>query len=104
MANLRIQELDDGTVFTAKIVPGSSGPTRICGLLDGMLKVKVSAAPEKGKANQCLLKFLASELGVRKNAVGIISGQTSPVKQVKVSGVSADTLLKKLNLDKRDVS
>jgi len=104
MANLRIQELDGGTVFTAKIVPGSSGPTRICGLLDGMLKVKVSAAPEKGKANQCLLKFLAMELGVRKNAVDIISGQRSPVKQVRVSGVSADTLLKKLNLDKRDVS
>jgi len=104
MANLRIQELDDGTVFMAKIVPGSSGPTRICGLLDGMLKVKVSAAPEKGKANQCLLKFLAKELDVRKNAIGIISGQTSPVKQVKVSGISADTLLKKLNLDKQDVS
>ena len=104
MANLRIQELDGGTVFMAKIVPGSSGPTRTCGLLDGMLKVKVSAAPEKGKANQCLLKFLAKELGVRKNAVAIISGQTSPVKQVKVSGISADTLLKKLELDKQDVS
>ena len=104
MANLTIQQLSDGTVFTAKVVPGSSGPTRICGLLDGMLKVKVSAAPEKGKANQCLLKFLANELGVRKNAIGIISGQTNPVKQVKVSGISADTLLKKLNLDKQDVS
>ncbi len=104
MATLTIQELSDGTVFTAKVVPGSSGPTRICGLLDGMLKVKVSAAPEKGKANQCLLKFLAEELGIRKNAVGIISGQTSPIKQVKVSGISADTLLKKLNLDKKDIS
>jgi len=103
MANLTIHELDDGTVFVAKIVPGSSGSTRICGLLDGMLKVKVSAAPEKGKANQCLLKFLAKALGVRKNAVGIISGQTGPVKQVKVSGISADMLLKKLNLDKQDI-
>jgi len=104
MANLTIQELSDGTVFTAKVVPGSSGPTRICGLLDGMLKVKVSAAPEKGKANKCLLKFLAEELNVPKNAIGIISGQTGPVKQVKVSGISADTLLKKLNLDKQDIS
>src|SRR5210317_2068600 len=104
MSNLAIEEHNEGAVFTAKIVPGSSGPTRICGLLDKMLKVKVSAAPEKGKANQCLLKFLAQELGVRKNSIGIICGQTSPVKQVKVSGVSADTLLKKLNLDKQDVS
>jgi len=100
MANPAIQEFDGGVVFTAKIVPGSNSPTRICGLLDGMLKVKVSAVPQKGKANQCLLKFLAKQLGVKKNAVSIISGQTSQVKHVQVSGISADTLLKKLGLNK----
>jgi len=100
MANPAIQEVDGGVVFAAKIVPGSSGPTRFCGLLDGMLKVKVSAAPERGKANQCLLKFLAKELGVKTNAVSIIRGKTSPVKHVQVSGISADTLVKKLGLNK----
>ncbi len=97
-----IQEIDGGVVFAVKIVPGSSGQTRICGLLDGMLKVKVSAAPERGKANQCLLKFLAKQLGVKKNALGIISGKTSPVKHVQVLGISANTLLKKLSLNKQD--
>lgn len=86
----------------AKVVPGSSGPTRICGLLDGMLKVKVSAPPERGKANECLVKFLAAELGVKKSALGIVSGQASPVKHVRVSGMSAKALLKKLNLTKPD--
>jgi uncharacterized protein (TIGR00251 family) len=103
MDNLTIRELDEGAVFVTKIVPGSSGPTRICGLLDGMLKIKVSAPPEKGKANQCLLKFLAQELGVKKNSVSIISGKTSPVKHVQISGISADTLLKKLNLNRQDI-
>ncbi len=98
-----IQEVDEGIVFTAKIVPGSSGQTRICGLLDGMLKVKVSAAPERGKANQCLLKFLAKQLGVKKNAVSIITGKTSPVKHVQVLGISSDTLVKKLGLNKQDL-
>ena len=97
MAEPAIQEVDGGVVFAAKIVPGSSGQTRICGLLDGMLKVKVSAAPERGKANQCLLKFLAKQLGVKKSAVSIISGKTSPVKHVQVLGISADTLVKKLS-------
>jgi len=101
MGNLKIEEHNEGVVFVAKIVPGSSGQTRICGLLDEMLKVKVSAAPEKGKANQCLIKFLARQLGVKKNAVNIISGTTSPVKHVQVSGMSADTLLKKLNLSEQ---
>lgn len=103
MANLTVQELDGGAVFTAKIVPGSSGKTRICGLLDGMLKVKVSAAPEKGKANRCLVRFLADELGVKKNEVSIISGKTGPVKRVQVSGISAATLLDKLNLNEQDI-
>jgi uncharacterized protein (TIGR00251 family) len=103
MATLTIQEGDEGVVLVAKIVPGSSGPTRICGLLDGMLKVKVAAPPEKGKANRCLITFLSKELGVRKNAVSIISGKTNPVKQVQVSGVSAERLLKKLNLAEQDV-
>ena len=98
MANLTVREVDEGVVFLAKIVPGSNSPTRFCGLLDGMLKVKVSAAPEKGKANKCLLEFLAGQLGVKKNAINIISGQTSPIKHIQVTGLSTDTLLKKLNL------
>ena len=99
MANLTVQENDEGVIFAAKIVPGSSSPTRICGLLDGMLKVKVSTAPEKGKANQCLIGFLARQLGVKKNAVHIISGQTSPIKHIQVIGLSIDILQKKLNLE-----
>jgi uncharacterized protein (TIGR00251 family) len=103
MTNLSIQESDEGVVFSAKIVPGSSGSTRICGWLNGMLKVKVAAPAEKGKANQCLLRFLAKALGLRKNAVSIISGKTSPVKQVRIVGISAETLLEKLNLTEQDV-
>ncbi len=99
MADLTVREVEEGVVFLAKIVPGSNSPTRFCGLLDGMLKVKVSAAPEKGKANKCLLEFLEGQLGVKKNAINIISGQTSPVKHIQVTGLSKDTLLKKLNLE-----
>ncbi|MHC4532820.1 MAG: DUF167 domain-containing protein [Planctomycetota bacterium] len=102
MANPGIQEVDGGVVFTAKIVPGSSGPTRFCGLLDGMVKVKVSAAPEKGKANKCLLKFLAKQLDIKRSSISIISGQTSPIKHVQVLDISADTLMEKLGFNKQD--
>ena len=100
MADLKIQEIDDGIVFTVKVVPGSSR-TAIGGLLDGMLKVKVSAAPEKGKANHCLAEFLAKQLSVKKNAVTIISGQSNPIKKIQILHLSADILLKKLNLNNR---
>ena len=94
-----IQEDDDGVIFSAKIVPASSR-TAIAGLLDGMVKVKIAAPPEKGKANQLLLSFLAKELGIKTKALSIISGQGSPVKQIKVAGISAQTLQEKLRLNK----
>ncbi len=97
MTELVIREVEEAVVFKVKVVAGSS-QTCICGLLDGMLKVKVAAAPEKGKANQCLVGFLAKRLGVKKNTVIIISGQTNPVKQIRVLGVSAEEVLMKLDL------
>ena len=100
MDDSTIQKIDGGVVFSVKIVPGSSR-TAVCGLLEGMLKIRVSAPPEKGKANRCLIEFLAKQLGVKKNAVSIISGQTNPVKRIKVLGIPAETVLKKLDLNSR---
>jgi uncharacterized protein (TIGR00251 family) len=97
MPPLQIQEGRDGVVFTAKIVPGSSR-TAVAGLLGGMVKVKVAAPPEKGKANQALVAFLADCLGVKKNDIAILSGQTNPVKQVQVTGISAQALVERLGL------
>ncbi len=99
MTELNIRQADGSVFFTAKVVPGSSSPTKIAGVLDGMLKIKVAAAPEKGKANQCLIKFLAELLNVKKNSIRIISGQTSPVKQIQISNISIETLLKKLEIE-----
>jgi uncharacterized protein (TIGR00251 family) len=99
MTDLTVENIEGGVVFWTKIVPGSSR-TCICSLLNGMLKIKISAQPEKGKANQRLLEFLAKQLGVKKSAISIISGQTNPVKQIQALGISADALLKKLNLSK----
>jgi len=102
MSKLAIEEVDNSVVFKVKVVPGSS-KTAVCGLLDDMLKIKVSAAPEKGKANKCLLDFLSKQLGLKKNAVSIISGKTSAVKGVRVMGISVKQLSKKLNLNKCSV-
>jgi hypothetical protein len=78
---------EKGVHLTVKVVPGSSR-TEITGIYDGMLKIKVAAPPEKGKANKALLEFLAKQLGIRKNALRITSGQTSAVKQVWLEGTT----------------
>ncbi len=100
MSNLAVEDIDGGIVFTVKVVPGSSR-IAVCGLLDDMIKVKVSAAPEKGNANKCLLDFLAKQLGVKNSAVNIIFGKTSAIKSVQVLGISVEQLLNKLNLSKQ---
>ena len=103
MSELAIQENANGVVFTAKIVPGSSR-TAVSGILDNMIKVRVAAPPEKGKANQCLIAFLAKRLGVKRNAIDIITGQTGPVKQVRVRQMSAAKLLERLGIDRQGAS
>jgi uncharacterized protein (TIGR00251 family) len=97
MEQLKIQQSANAVVFSVKVVPRSS-KTAVAGVLGGMLKVKLAAAPEKGKANESLVEFLADTLGVKKNTITITSGHTSPVKTILITGVSAETILQKLNL------
>jgi uncharacterized protein (TIGR00251 family) len=94
---LRVQQAGNAIILSVKVVPRSSR-TAIAGILNGMLKVKLSAAPEKGKANQALVEFLADTLGIKKNTIKITSGQTSPVKTIEITGLSAESLSNKLNL------
>ncbi len=98
MPELEIQEDEQGVVLIAKIVPGSSR-TAMAGVLDRMVKIKVAAPPEKGKANECLVAFLAKQLGLKRNAIHILAGSTNPVKHVRIEGISAQTCRQKLGLD-----
>ncbi len=99
MDDVKVRQVGNGVVFSAKVVPGSSR-TGVSGLLDGMVKIRVSAPPDKGKANKCLVDFLTKQLGVRKSDVSIVSGRASPIKEVEVSGISAEMLCKRLGLEK----
>ena len=81
------QDSDSGVHLTVKVVPGSSR-TEIVAEYGQMLKIKIAAVAEKGKANKALLEFLAKQLGIRKNALQITSGQTSCVKQIWIEGIT----------------
>ena len=50
----------------------------IRGEQDGMLKVSVTQAPEKGKANKALIAVLSEGLSLKKSQIELISGATSP--------------------------
>ena len=78
----------DEISITVKVIPGRSR-TEFTGMYGTAYKIKISAPPEKGKANEMLITFLSKQLNIRKNAVQITSGKTSPLKQVLLHGVSS---------------
>jgi uncharacterized protein len=85
----------DGLVLTVRLTP-KGGRDEIDGveaLSDGrpVLKARVRAAPEDGKANDALVKLLSKAAGVSRSAVSITAGQTSRVKTLAITG-DADEL------------
>jgi hypothetical protein len=93
---IALTDTAEGIILTVKVVPGSS-KTCLAGTLGSMLKVKVAAAPEKGKANECLVEYLSDIAGIRKNAIVILSGQTSPIKQIRMDGITSEVLRRLLD-------
>ncbi len=84
-----------GASFPVKVHAGAKRD-RIAGLHDGMLKVEVTTAPEKGKANKAVAKLLAKALGVAPGELTLLSGETNTRKRFGVAGVSAEELRGKL--------
>jgi len=99
LSKTAIQETAGSIVFNVKVIPASSR-TAIAGPLAGALKVKVTASAEKGKANRCLIAFLAKKLGVRKKDISIIAGRSNPVKQIKITNITASVFSARLNIDR----
>lgn len=53
---------------------------------EACLKVRVSAAPEKGKANDALIALLSRALGVGKSRIAIAKGLTARNKILEIAG------------------
>ena len=74
--------------ITVKVIPKSSKTELVGQLPDGTWKVKIAAAPEKGKANKALCAFLADHFGVPQSRVSILSGATAHIKRVRIEGAA----------------
>ena len=77
------------------IQPGAK-KTEVAGPHGAALKIRLAAPPVDGKANACLIGFLADQLGVGKAAISILSGDTSRAKRVRVMGAEAAAVRKRL--------
>jgi uncharacterized protein (TIGR00251 family) len=57
---------------------------------DGTVKIRVAAPPADGAANKALIGFLAEALGIPRNQVDIVAGETSERKLISLVGVAPE--------------
>jgi len=64
----------------------------LVGLHDGVLKVRLTAPPVEGAANEALTRFIAETLGVPRRQVTVVAGSTGRRKILEIEGASTAAL------------
>lgn len=90
-----IRDTDGGAVFAVKIHPRAKR-NAITGVVGDELKLALTAPPLEGRANQACIEFFANLFLVPRSSITIASGESSRRKVIRVAGLSADQLRKKL--------
>ena len=66
-----------------KVTP-RAGKNEVLKISEGEYKVKVTAVPEKGKANEAVIKLLAEHFELPKSSICIIGGKSTRVKLIEI--------------------
>jgi uncharacterized protein (TIGR00251 family) len=77
----------DGITVEVRVEPRSS-KKGIAGVLENVVKVKLTAPPVGGEANEQLIEVMSEAAGVRKSAVRIVRGHSSKNKVIEIRGIS----------------
>jgi uncharacterized protein len=75
------QQVSEGIILKIKVIPKSS-KTEIVGKENDEIKIRLAAIPDKGAANEELIRFLSKHLGIAKTKIQIIHGETSRHKKI----------------------
>jgi uncharacterized protein (TIGR00251 family) len=74
-----------------------AGRTAVAGVRDGILQVRLAAAPVEGAANEALVECLASFFERPKRDISIVAGHRSRTKRVAIRGLDSAQLASKLS-------
>lgn len=103
------EKTSDSIIIRVRVTPNSS-KCAITGIFtdtqgQNFLKINLNAVPEKGKANQELIKFLSKILKQNKSAFTLISGQTDRYKKLNLTPTNIEETIQILQqLEKYDDS
>jgi uncharacterized protein (TIGR00251 family) len=65
-------------------------------LNDGTIKIRLTAPPVEGQANQELIDFLSDILDVSKSRIEIVAGLTGKDKLVTIDSMTTEAVQKKI--------
>jgi uncharacterized protein (TIGR00251 family) len=83
------------TRLQLRVSPGA-GRSAVVGRHGDAWKLRVVAAPERGRANASVVELLADSLDLRRPDVRIVSGAGSRDKVVEIVGISRDEVERRL--------
>ncbi|HLJ11135.1 MAG TPA: DUF167 domain-containing protein [Planctomycetaceae bacterium] len=93
---IELQAAAGGVILPVRAQPGAR-KNGITGIHAGRLKVAVTEPPDKGKANQALIRLLAELLGIKRSQIILLSGAASSQKKFLISGIEMTTLQERLS-------
>ena len=94
---IEIIEKDGAVSFRVRVQPRASR-SEVAGEYNGALKLRLTAPPVDGKANEECRRLMAKLIGVSPSSVEIIAGQSSKDKVIRVHHITADRIHKLLGL------
>jgi uncharacterized protein (TIGR00251 family) len=94
---IAVQETAAGVTFRVKIQPRARR-NAVVGELGDALKIALTAPPVEGRANEACIEFLAALLQLPRSSITIVSGQSSRNKVIRVTGISAEELRRRLGI------
>ena len=94
--SMRLISKPDGIALAIKVVPSSSRQRVVGEYADG-LKITVTAAAERGAANEAVIAVLADSLQIAAANVRIVRGHQSPRKEVLIVGLSSEEIERRLS-------
>jgi uncharacterized protein len=90
-----LEQTPAGVVIAVQAQPRAR-KNGIVGTHADRLKVAVTQAPEKGKANDAFVKVLAAELGLKRSQITLLSGTTSSQKKFLIADAKCDDIRQRL--------
>jgi uncharacterized protein (TIGR00251 family) len=96
LRKLNLHDGNRGAALAVRVTPRARKNEISEIMSDGTVKIRVTAPPVDGKANEALIEFLADVLDVSPKKIEIVAGATGRNKLVSILGLDADDVQRKI--------